>query len=227
MSQEANGMNFQQARQTMVDGQIRPNSITDSRVIAALAALPREQFVPAAWQSRAYAEALVTLETEAGAPRAMLAPMVLAKLAQAAVVTSTDVVLDVGCNSGYSTALLSKLAAFVVGLEENGALAATAVANLAKVEATNTVIVTAPLANGYESSAPYDVIMLQGAIAVEPAGLLAQLKDGGRLVAIVGAGAAAKATVFVKSGDNVSQRTVFDAAAPVLPGFAPTVSFVF
>lgn len=227
MSKEANGMNFQQARQSMVDGQIRPNSITDSRVIAALAALPREQFVPAAWQSRAYAEALVTLETEGGATRAMLAPMVLAKLAQAAAVTSTDVVLDVGCNSGYSTALLSQLAAFVVGLEEDGALAATAASNLAKVDATNTVVVTAPLAQGYASSAPYDVIMLQGAVAVEPTGLLAQLKDGGRLVAIVGGGSAAKATVFVKTGDKVSQRTVFDAAAPVLPGFAQTASFVF
>jgi protein-L-isoaspartate(D-aspartate) O-methyltransferase len=224
VSHEANGMNYQQARQTMVDGQIRPSSITDGRVIAALGALPREEFVPASWRTLAYAEANVPL---GDGNRTMLAPTVLAKLVQAAEIVETDMVLDVGCGTGYSTAAIARLAAFVVGLEEDPALAAEATANLGKTDTTNAVVVTGALVEGYEVSAPYDVIILEGSIELKPARLLAQLKDGGRLAVIVGTGGSAKATIYVKSGDTISGREVFDASASVLPGFAKASGFVF
>ncbi|GGE45260.1 protein-L-isoaspartate O-methyltransferase [Agaricicola taiwanensis] len=220
-------MNYQQARQMMVDGQIRPSSITDPRVTAALGALPREEFVPASWKSRAYADASVPLQGEGPEIRHMLTPTTLAKLVQAAEIAEHDMVLDVGCGSGYSTAFIARIAAFVVGLEQDAGLANEAATNLAKTETTNAVVVTGMLAEGYSVSAPYDIIIVEGAVEAEPTALLAQLKDGGRLATIVGVGGSAKATVYVRSGDTVSSKTVFDASAPILPGFAKSVGFVF
>ncbi len=218
-------MNHQQARKVMVDGQIRPNGVTDTGIIAAMLDIPREKFMPEAWQALAYSDAAVLLP--GGDTRALLTPTVLARLLQAAEIGPQDVVLDVGCGTGYSTALISRLAAFVVGLEVDEALGTIAGENLTAVEATSAVVVTGALAEGYAASAPYDVIVVEGAIEIQPDGLIAQLKEGGRLVTVVGSGGSAKATVYLKGEVGVSHRAVFDAAAHMLPGFERPATFVF
>jgi protein-L-isoaspartate(D-aspartate) O-methyltransferase len=219
-------MNYQQSRQMMVDGQIRPNGVTDPRIITALAELPREGFVPASWRTRAYAETAIPLEGATG-DRRLLSPAAFARLVQSAEIKPQDLVLDVGCGAGYSTAVLARLGAFVIGLEEDDSLANAASSNLAGVEATNAVVVTGPLAGGYASSAPYDVIIVEGAIEVEPTALFTQLKEGGRLAAIVAEGGSSKATVYLKTEQAIGARPVFDAFTPVLPGFRKMTAFAF
>jgi protein-L-isoaspartate(D-aspartate) O-methyltransferase len=138
-----------------------------------------------------------------------------------------DHVLDVGCATGYSAALLGRLASEVVALEEDADLAAIASRLLKKLGASNVKVVTGPLPAGWPQAAPYDAILLQGSAEVVPEALTAQLKDGGRLAAVVGSGRSAKATVYIRSGGVVSARPVFDAAIPMLPGFARPPQFVF
>ena len=157
--------------------------------------------------------------------RCLVKPRVLAKLLQVANIRPTDRVLDVGCGLGYSSALLARLAAQVIALEENRDLSAAA--REALHDENNVEVVTGPLADGYGSSAPYDVIVMQGATEVEPDALLRQLSDGGRLVCILGGGPAAKAMLYTRSGDDAGGRPVFDAAAGVLPGFAKPPAFAF
>jgi protein-L-isoaspartate(D-aspartate) O-methyltransferase len=153
--------------------------------------------------------------------------MVLAKLIHAAEVGETDHVLDVGCTTGYSTAVLARLAGSVVGLEEDGILAGQASVSLAASGAGNAKIVTGPLARGCPAEARYDVIVLQGATELAPAALLGQLKDGGRLVCVLGRGAGGKAMLYRLIAGDLSGRPAFDAAAPLLPGFARPPAFVF
>jgi protein-L-isoaspartate(D-aspartate) O-methyltransferase len=211
-------VDFAQARQTMVDCQVRPADVTDLRVIAALGDVARERFVPAASRAVAYLDRDVPL----GGGRALLKPMVFAKLLQAAGLNGTERVLDVGCGTGYSAAVLADLAASVVALEEDAEVAGNALSGIHKVTS-----VRGPLADGWQQGAPYDVIMMQGATEVAPDSLLAQLADGGRLLTIVGSGPVGKATIYRASGKNVTAQPLFDAAAPLLPGFAKAPAFVF
>lgn len=228
---------FARQRQTMIESQIRPNRVTDRELIAVMGSLPREMFVPAAKRSLAYIdEALEVWPSIDGAPpRYLLAPMVLARLIQLASVAPEDNVLDVGCATGYSTGLLAKLARSVVGLEPEPELAAAARQTLAELALDNVSIVSGALREGYPPNAPYNVILLNGSVPEVPQSLLAQLAEGGRLVAILSADGArtavgpgpGKAYLFVNAGGEVSGLPHFDAGAKPLPGFSPAPSFVF
>jgi protein-L-isoaspartate(D-aspartate) O-methyltransferase len=220
---------FAAARRMMVDGQVRTSDVTDLRIVAAMLELPRERFVPEAKADLAYLDFDIAVkEASAGAPaRRLLKPMVLAKLVQAAEVGASDHVLDVGCATGYSSALLSRLAHSVVALEEDEALARLARENLKAVGAANVTVVTGPLTQGWPAAAPYDVIFVNGATEIPPHELARQLKAGGRLVAVLGRAPAAQAMLYRSVGGDISGWPIFDAAAPVLPGFAAPPAFVF
>lgn len=220
-------MDFARARRTMVDTQIRVNDVTDARIIEALLAVPREDFVPEARRTLAYLDDdLPVVEAAAGRPaRYLVEPMILAKMLQTAAIEPEASVLDIGAASGYSTAVLARLAGSVTAVEEDEGLAASARAALASSQ--NVTLVQGPLAAGAPAHQPFDVILVEGAVEVVPDALLAQLKDGGRLVAVVGTGRAAKCLVHTNRGGEISARPVFDAAIPPLPGFAAHRGFVF
>jgi protein-L-isoaspartate(D-aspartate) O-methyltransferase len=214
---------YAQARRVMVDRQVRPADVTDLRIIAALLDVPREAFVPAAKQAIAYLD----IDVPVGGRRALLKPMVFAKLLQAAGIGEGDRVLDVGCATGYSAAVLGKLAGSVVALEEDVSLARAAGETLARLGAVNVTVVSGALAAGSASSGPYDAIVLEGASEVAPDSLISQLREGGRLVGVVGSGPMGKATIYRKAGGGATAQPLFDAAAPLLPGFVKPAEFVF
>jgi len=217
-------MDFSLARRNMVDSQVRTNRVTDARLLDALEAVPREAFVPDAFKSVAYRDG----EVDIGAGRRLLDPMVFARMAQEARIQPTEVVLDVGCATGYSAAVLARLATTVVALECDKGLAARATALLAELGVDNVAMVEGPLPEGEKAHGPYDVIMVEGAVAEAPEALLAQLSDGGRLLAIIKrSGAVGAATVTLRVGGSFSTRTLFEVAAPILPGFARRPGFVF
>jgi protein-L-isoaspartate(D-aspartate) O-methyltransferase len=218
---------FAAARRMMVDGQIRTADVTDRSLLAAFLDVPRERFCPADKASLAYIDLDVRVSEPGQPARCLLKPMVLGKLLQAIALTESDHVLDVGCATGYSTAVLSRLAAVVVGLEEDENLARQARQALAELGCANAKIVAAPLTRGFAEGGPYDAIVLQGSVEVVPEALLAQLKDGGRLACVLGRGPGAKAMIYRSIGGEISGRPVCDAAAALLPGFSKPPAFVF
>ena len=181
-----------QQRANMVENQVRPSDVTDRRILSAMQEIPRERFVPPQLVSLAYIDEDVPLNASAlGAEnRWLMAPRVLAKLLQLAEIRKEDQVLDVGTGTGYSAALLSRMAANVAALESDGALAKQATAALRMLEIANVDVVTGDLEAGCPDRAPFDVVILGGAIDVSPDALLGQLKEGGCLVAIVQIGRA-------------------------------------
>jgi protein-L-isoaspartate(D-aspartate) O-methyltransferase len=209
------------ARRMMVDGQVRIADVTNLDLLDAMLEVPRELFVPAAAQ--AYADSVISI----GEGRSLLKPMVLAKLIQASQLGPGDHVLDVGCGTGYSSAVLARLAGSVVALEENAALARKAQAALAAAGASSVIVVTGPLTAGWPAAAPYDVILLNGATEIVPETLASQLKPGGRIAAVYGRGPATKAMIYRLIEGRLLGRPSFDAAAPVLPGFIAPEVFVF
>jgi protein-L-isoaspartate(D-aspartate) O-methyltransferase len=217
-------MDFAQARRMMVEGQIRTRDVFDPALLAAMLEVPREQFVPPDQAPLAYLDRNVPVRADRS--RWLLQPMVLARLLLAADVTANDRVLDVGCATGYSSALLARLGGWVIGLEQDPQLAASARAVLGEM-APGVMVVEGPLKAGWPSQAPYDVILLNGAAELIPQALFEQLKDGGRLVGIVGDGAAAKARIYRSVRGEISGRSIIEAAAPMLPGFAKPPEFVF
>jgi protein-L-isoaspartate(D-aspartate) O-methyltransferase len=216
-------LDFAAARRMMVDCQVRTSDVTDLRLIAAMLTVPRERFAPRESAALAYLDA--DLPVEAG--RRLMKPMVLSKLLQAADIGETDHVLVVGCASGYSAAVIEHLAGSVVALEQDAGLAQLAKDNLQALGARNATVVTGPLVGGWPAAAPYDLILLDGAVEDVPQALLRQLKDGGRLLAVVGRPPVSKAVVFRSAGLQSSSRLVFDATAPTLPGFAKPPTFIF
>jgi len=218
-------MDTAQARQAMVDRQVRPHDVTDLRILGALLDVPRERFLDPAHRALAYLDTEVPVST--ASPRAMLKPIVFGKLLQAAGIRETDRVLDVGCATGYSAAILARLAGHVVALEEDAALAAAATANLAAAGATNVSVVTGALVAGSRQSGPYGVILLEGRSEVAPEPLCEQLAEGGRLLAVIGGAPMGKATIYTRLGPHVTALPLFDAGAPVLPGFVKPPEFVF
>jgi protein-L-isoaspartate(D-aspartate) O-methyltransferase len=218
---------FAALRRTMVDGQVRTADVTDLRLLAAMLDLPRERFVPAEKAALAYLDRDIPVSGADRPVRWLLKPMVLAKLIQAATIGETEQVLDVGCASGYSSAVLGRLAGGVVALEEDIALARKATENITASGAANVKVVTGPLAAGWPAGGPYDAILLEGASEVVPQALLGQLKEGGRLVCVIGRGPAGKAMLYHALKGEFSGRPIFNAAAPLLPGFAETPEFVF
>jgi protein-L-isoaspartate(D-aspartate) O-methyltransferase len=217
---------FMQARRAMVDSQLRTNGITDRRLLTAMERVPRELFVPEARRSLAYIDRPQKLVDEPGG-RALPAPAPFARLVQLAAVTAGDRVLDVGCGSGYSTAVLAALAAEVVGVEETAALAELARRNLEALGVGNAQVVVAPLVAGAPESGPYDVIIVEGEVASVPEALQAQLAEGGRLVAVIRGRGVGVAHRFVRAGADVAARAEFDASMPPLTVPGPTEQFVF
>ena len=220
---------FTVARTKMVDNQLRTQSVTDYDVLAAMGDVPREQFLPPASRALAYIDSDLALTAAApgSPPRYMMEPAPLARLVQLAEVGKADVVLVVGCGTGYSAAVLARLANSVVALEQDADLAGQAAETLTELGVDNVAVVTGSLEAGYPSEAPYDMIFVDGAVEVVPAALLDQLKDGGRLVAVVGYGRSAAATVFRRSGADIGSRVAFDADVQPLPGFRRPKAFVF
>ncbi|MGE3935575.1 MAG: protein-L-isoaspartate O-methyltransferase [Rhodospirillaceae bacterium] len=215
---------YARARLNMVESQIRTNKVTDQRLIEALSTLPREEFVEKAQRGIAYVDDDLPL----GNGRWLMEPMVLARMIQILEVRPTDVALDVGCATGYSTAVLARLASTVVGLESDAELMATASQTLARLGIDNAVTVRGPLAEGCAAQGPYDVILLQGAVAEVPAALTGQLAPGGRLAAVVcPPGGQGRAVLMMRVGAAASHRVVFDANVAPLPGFARQEGFVF
>lgn len=211
------------ARRMMVDGQVRTADVTNLDLIAAMLAVPRELFVPPAQAGQAYLDSDIPL----GAGRVLLKPMVLAKLIQGAMVGPVDRVLDVACGSGYSSAVLSRIVTSVVALEQEPALAQLAKQALQSVGAVNVTLVVGSLIAGWAAGGPYDVILLNGATEIAPEALGHQLKPNGRLACIFGRGPAAKAMIYRLVEGHLVGRPIFDATAPVLPGFAAPAAFVF
>jgi protein-L-isoaspartate(D-aspartate) O-methyltransferase len=223
---------FERQRESMVESQIRPNEVTDPRLISIMRALPRERFVPQAMRGLAYIdEPIEVFPSVDGAPaRFLLAPMVLARLIQLASVEPQDKVLDVGCATGYSTAVLAQLSRYVTGLEPESELESVARRTLRELGLSNCDWVEGILPQGHEPGAPYDVILLNGSVPDVPETLVAQLREGGRLVAVLTRGPnmrQGKAYCFVKVRGEASGVPHFDAGAPPLPGFVPAPSFTF
>jgi protein-L-isoaspartate(D-aspartate) O-methyltransferase len=218
---------FAPARTLMVDTQIRTEGVTDYDIIRAMAEVPRERFVPPRARPFAYSDDDILVKEDGGHRRHLMRPATLARLIQAAAIQPSDFVLDIGCATGYSAAILASLAVSVVGLESDEELAAQASNTLIELGIGNVAVVTGPLERGYPSEAPYDVILLDGAVETVPEALFAQLKEGGRLVAVVGYNRAAPAMVYTRTDDDIGGRPVFDAYVPPIPGFRQPKSFVF
>ena len=211
------------ARRLMVEGQIRTADVTDTTVLDAMQTLPRERFLPPTLVQLAYLDGDVPVRRG----RTLLRPMVLAKLVQAARIDRDHRVLDLGCATGYSAAVISHLAGSVVALEEDADLARQAKEALAAVGAANVEVVAGPLAAGWPAGGPYDVIFLDGATEIRPDSLGPQLKPDGCVVGVYSPTAASKATIFHFIEGHMVGRPVFDAAARVLPGFSAPPQFVF
>lgn len=212
------------ARLAMVESQLRTNRVTDEAVLEAFLAVPRERFVPAHLRGVAYVDDDLPL----GGGRYMMEPMVLARLIQLAEITREDAVLEIGCGTGYGTALLARLARSVVGVESEAELAQQALARLRELAVDNATVVEAPLAAGYPARAPYGVILCQGAVARIPEAIAHQLAEGGRLVCVLQEGSGpGRATVMISAGGALSHGPSFDATVPPLPGFQAEPSFVF
>lgn len=221
--------NFAVQRKNMVESQVRPSDVVDRRILRAMLDIPREAFVPEDVRPLAYIDREVPVSPpgDSQGPRCLLAPSVHARLIQFLELDERAIVLDVGCGTGYGSAVMARLAQTVVGLETDPALAETASKTLSALSVDNVVTVVGSLPAGWPSEGPYDAILLNGAVPEVPEGLLNQLKDGGRLAAIVTDAGMSMATLFQRSGPHFSSRALFDATAAPLPGFERKPQFVF
>jgi protein-L-isoaspartate(D-aspartate) O-methyltransferase len=218
---------FSTARQKMVDGQVRPSDVTDQRILDAMLAVPREAFVPESQRALAYLDLDLDVSEAGAAKRFLIKPVVIAKMLQAAEIMETDNVLVVGCASGYAAAVVAKLGPRVTATESDGGLAAKASDVLAKLGFGNVTVRTQAAADGDETNAPYDVIVLAGATEVVPDRLYRQLRDGGRLVGVFGMSRPPRAMIVTHSHADFGDRALFDATVPVLPGLERPPAFVF
>lgn len=215
--------NFAAARQFMVDGQIRTNKVTDEALIEALAQLPRELFVPSAQRARAYVDDDLPL----GNARYLMEPMVLARLLQALRLGAGDKLLVVAAGTGYGAALAARLGAQVTALEADAALLDVARPALAAAAKAPVECVAGALAEGHAARAPYDAILIEGAVEQVPPALAQQLAEGGRLATVQNQGGVGRAMLFTKSAGSLAPRVLFDANVHMLPGFATPRGFSF
>ncbi|MBV8506480.1 MAG: protein-L-isoaspartate O-methyltransferase [Alphaproteobacteria bacterium] len=215
---------FEVARSHMLESQLRPNKVTDDRLLKAFASIRRELFVPEHLRPVAYIDEDLPL----GGGRYLMEPMVAARLLQAAAIARTDAALIVGAGTGYEAALTAMLARNVFALEQDPDLARHARAALVEHAIASVSVVEGPLHRGYRPRAPYDVILFGGAVAEAPQDISAQLAEGGRLLAVIkSANAVGRATMTTRTGGVLAHRVIFDVATPFLPGFAPKPAFEF
>jgi len=212
---------FATRRMMMVDTQVRPNDVTKFPIIEAMLHVPREDFVPAARREAAYIGENVPLE----GGRVLLEPRNFAKMLDVLDIQPDDLVLDIGCGLGYSSAVIARMAEAVVAVEE-AALAGQAESALAAAGADNVAVVEGALAAGSPKHGPYCVILIEGGVEEVPQALLDQLKEGGRIAALFMDGALGTVRIGRKIDGHIGWRDAFNAAAPVLPGFAATKEFV-
>ncbi len=216
-------MDFARARYNMVESQVRPGGVMDLRVIAAMEEVPRELFVPQEKRSLAYVDEDLPIGADArGNTRWLMEPLTLGRMLQLADIGARDCVLDVAPATGYSTAILCRLAESVIALEHDEELARRATANLERLECVNAAVVMGEHASGWRGEAPYDVILLNGRIEERPGALLDQLKDLGRLVCVFGPPHQAFIRVYTRRGRAISFIDYHHAAVPPVPGFAAT-----
>lgn len=219
--------NFEILRQRMVDSQIRVNDVTDHRLIRAFSETPRELFVPSGQKPFAYGDRDLPISAGETGERFLVSPMVMAKTIQALQIDTASVVLDIGCGSGYCAAILAQLAGSVVAVEEEELLVSAAEANLQMLGFDNAAILQGKLVDGLASEGPFDAILISGGVEEVPDTLKEQLNDRGRLVAIVMSGRTGQARLYERVASQISERTLFDASAPILPGFGKVREFVF
>lgn len=211
------------ARQHMIDSQLRPNEVNDENIIGAIDAVSREKFVPKKLSGVAYHDNAIQV-----APgRSLMEPMVFARLVNASEIKKTDLVLDIGCATGYSSAVLGHLAEAVVALEDDKALAEIATKVLTEESCDNVAVVTGVLTEGLATQGPYDLIFINGMIDHVPDTLTDQIADGGRLVCVLNDNGIGKATYVTCENGIVAQRVLFDANIPVFDSFTKKTKFVF
>jgi protein-L-isoaspartate(D-aspartate) O-methyltransferase len=210
------------ARSNMVEGQVRTNKVIDPTLIDALRRVPRELFVPAERRAVAYVDADLPL----GGGRWLMEPMVLARMIQALEAAPGARVLEVAGATGYGAAVMAAMGLAVVTCDPDPAMTSRATQALEEAGLGTATAVTGPIAEGHPVGGAFDAILVAGAVATLPPGLLAQLRDGGRLVAVLRpAGAVGRATSWTRIGGVASPRPLFDAASPYLPGMAPEPAF--
>lgn len=217
---------YKHARFMMVEGQIRPNRVNSTALLDRFDELPREHFAADGQKEVAYRDD----ELQAGNGRALLSPMVLARMIEATNPQANDRVLDVAPATGYSTVLLATLVQHVTALEADPQLSAAIAHNCEAFGVRNADSIHGPLSLGAKQNAPYDIILVNGAVTEVPKALFHQLAEGGRLVAVIGGQKGLKlgtVTLFEKFHGNVSQRVLFEGSASYLPGFTPTEEFAF
>ncbi|WP_432449165.1 protein-L-isoaspartate O-methyltransferase family protein [Aliiroseovarius marinus] len=213
---------FATRRTMMVDTQVRPSDVTKFPIIDAMLSVPREDYVPDSKREAAYMGENVDL----GGGRVVLEPRTLAKMLDAIDIQSDEVVLDLGCGLGYSAAILSRMADFVVAVEEDEAMAGEAQTALSEHGADNVAVIAGPLTEGNAKNGPYDAIMIQGAVEEVPTTLTDQLKDGGRITCIFADGKLGTVRVGYKIDNEMVWRHAFAAGAPLIPGFEAPRGFV-
>jgi protein-L-isoaspartate(D-aspartate) O-methyltransferase len=218
---------FATERRNMVDGQIRPSSVTDWRIIDAMRSVPREAFLPDWQRALAYLDLDIDVTGDSAVKQFLIKPVVTARLLQAAEITATDNVLVVGCATGYAAALTSKLAGRVTATEADPAAAARAAQILAGLGFGNVTVRAAKAAEGYPADGPYDVVLLNGATAVVPEMLYKELRVGGRLVGVFADDRVQRAMIVTRSSCDFGSRVLFDTSVPVLPGLERAAEFVF
>jgi protein-L-isoaspartate(D-aspartate) O-methyltransferase len=215
---------FAAQRLNMIESQLRTNKVTDPAVLRAMGELPRERFLPPAMRPIAYVDDDLAL----GGGRFLMEPMVMARLVQAVVPHAAGRALEVGGGCGYGAAILARLALEVVALEADEAAADAVRSALGANGCRNVTVAVGPLAEGWSNAAPYDAILVGGAVPSLPQALLDQLGPNGRLAAVVaGAGGLGRATLAERRGGTVSQRILFDAATRPLAGLVAAPGFVF
>jgi protein-L-isoaspartate(D-aspartate) O-methyltransferase len=219
---------FAKARRMMVDCQLRTFEVFNTEVLAAFDNVERELFLPENLRSLAYSDKSITFPArETGKARFLLAPMILARMIQSLDLAEGEEVLDIGCGTGYSCAILNELGVKVTGLETDDALAQIAHDILSKASCDNVQIRTGSLSDGFAKGGPYDAVLINGSIQQRPNTLLDQLKPGGRLICIEGDDYSGRAVLYVKAGQASGSKIVFQATAPLLQDFARVQEFQF
>ncbi len=221
-------MNTEQARYNMIEQQIRPWDVLDPTVLSLLSVVKREQFVPLACRALSFVDTEVPLREISGGGESMLSPKVEARLLQELALLKHESVLEIGTGSGHMASLMGHKAQQVHTLETNPALAEFARGNLRRSHAVNVTVVEANGCEGYAEEAPFDAILLSGSVAEVPASVLAQLKVGGRLVAVVGQLPIMRAVLIRRSTEqDFHTEILFDTVAPRLSGFSEPSRFKF